>query len=107
MNTISGVLLVMKSLKDKSYVVINTNNFTVFEILRHSFVVSHIVCLCYPYRVYQLYGTSYSCTMASQWAWHYLRRVNGVLPRAKLEKVHPKDGIPTAKPWYSLVPQFD
>ena len=51
-----GVLLVMKTLEDRWYVVINAYQFTVFEIWRDSLVLSYIACPRYPYiRVYRLY----------------------------------------------------
>jgi len=46
----------MKTLEDGWYVVINAYKFNVFEIWGDIFVLSYIVCPCYPYiRVYRLY----------------------------------------------------
>ena len=54
-----GVLLVMKTLKDKWYVVIKAYKLAVFEILGDFFVLPYIACPRYPYiRVYRLYDTS-------------------------------------------------
>jgi len=53
-----GVLLVMKTLEDRWYVVINAYQFTVFEIWRDFLVLSYITCPRYPYiRVYRLYDS--------------------------------------------------
>ena len=44
-----GVLLVMKTLKDERYVVINRNKCTVSEIWGDFFVLACIACTSYPY----------------------------------------------------------
>ena len=41
-------MLVMKTLEDGWYVVINAYKFTVFEIWGDIFVLSYIACPCYP-----------------------------------------------------------
>ena len=51
-----GVLLVMKTLEDGWYVVINAYKLTILEIWRDFNVLSYIACPRYPYiRVYRLY----------------------------------------------------
>ena len=44
-----GVLLVMKTLKDERYVVINRNKCTVSEIWGDFYVLACIACTSYPY----------------------------------------------------------
>ena len=44
-----GVLLVMKTLEDEWYIVINAYKLAVFEILRYFLVLPYIACPCYPY----------------------------------------------------------
>ena len=58
-----GVLLVMKTLEDGWYVVINAYKLTFFEIWRDFNVLSYIACPCYPYiRVYRLYEMDKVCS---------------------------------------------